>query len=100
MAEASGFVQNNQKPAFFRSKLCAKQRKLFSQNPLTDRHIGAIILIEKGKEMITMKYIVETRIGCEVLDTYERAEIFCYEHGIHPEEIVEVTEEEAAEICG
>ena len=50
--------------------------------------------------MITMKYIVETRIGCEVLDTYERAEIFCYEHGIHPEEIVEVTEEEAAEICG
>lgn len=50
--------------------------------------------------MIIMKYIIETRIGCEVLDTYELAEIFCCEHGIHPEEIVEVTEEEAAEICG
>ena len=47
-----------------------------------------------------MKYLVETRIGCEVLDTYELAEIFCYEAGIHPEEIVEITDEEAAEICG
>ena len=47
-----------------------------------------------------MKYLVEMRIGCEVLDTYELAEIFCYERGIHPEEIVEVTDEEAAEICG
>ena len=47
-----------------------------------------------------MKYLVETRINCEVLDTYELAEIFCYEHGIHPEEIVEISDEEAAEICG
>lgn len=48
-----------------------------------------------------MKYIVETKgMGCEVLDTYELAEIFCYECGIHPEEIVEITDEEAAEICG
>jgi hypothetical protein len=47
-----------------------------------------------------MKYLVETRVGCEVLDTYELAEIFCYEHGIHPEEIVEVTDEEGKEIRG
>lgn len=46
-----------------------------------------------------MKYLVETRIGCEVLDTYELTEIFCYEQGIHPEEIMEITDEEAAEIC-
>ena len=48
--------------------------------------------------MIIMKYIIETRIGCEVLDTYELAEIFCIDHGIHPEEIVEVTEEECLTI--
>ena len=47
-----------------------------------------------------MKYLVEARIGCEVLDSYELAEIFCYEHGIHPEEIVEITNEEAEEILG
>ena len=48
-----------------------------------------------------MKYLVETKNGCEVLDcSYEQAEIFCYFHGIHPEEIVEITDEEAAEICG
>lgn len=47
-----------------------------------------------------MKYLVETRIGCEVLDSYKFAEIFCYEHGIHPEEIVEITNEEAEEILG
>lgn len=47
-----------------------------------------------------MKYLVETRINCKVLDTYELAEIFCYEHGIHPEEIVEISDEEALEICG
>ena len=47
-----------------------------------------------------MKYLVETRIGCEVLDSYKLAEIFCYEHGIHPEEIVEITNEEAEEILG
>ena len=47
-----------------------------------------------------MKYLVETRIGCEVLNTYEEAEVFCYERGIHPEEIVEITDEEAEEILG
>ena len=47
-----------------------------------------------------MKYLVETRFSCEVLDTYEEAEIFCYEHGIHPEEIVEITSEEVEEILG
>ena len=47
-----------------------------------------------------MKYLVETRIGCEVLNTYEEAEVFCYEHGIHPEEIVEITDKEAEEILG
>lgn len=49
---------------------------------------------------MSMKYLVETRIGCEVLDTYELAEIFCFEQGIHPEEIVEITDEEAEEILG
>ena len=47
-----------------------------------------------------MKYLVETRFYCEVLDTYDTAEIFCYERGIHPEEIVEITAEEAEEILG
>ena len=47
-----------------------------------------------------MKYLVETRNGCEVLDSYESAEVFCYEHGIHPEEIVEITNKEAEEILG
>ena len=47
-----------------------------------------------------MKYLIDTRTGSEVKDTYEEAEIFCYEHGIHPEEIVEITDEEAKEICG
>ncbi len=47
-----------------------------------------------------MKYMVETRVGCEVLPTYEQAEIFCYFHGIHPEEIYEITDEEAEEILG
>jgi hypothetical protein len=52
------------------------------------------------KEVNTMKYLIETRICCEVKDTYEEAEIFCYENGIHPEEIVEITNEEAEEILG
>lgn len=47
-----------------------------------------------------MKYLVETRIDYEVLNTYEEAEVFCYEHGIHPEEIVEITDKEAEEILG
>jgi hypothetical protein len=47
-----------------------------------------------------MKYYIETRVGCEVKSTYKEAEIFCYENGIHPEEIVEITNEEAEEILG
>ena len=49
-----------------------------------------------------MMYYIETRIGCEVLPTYRAAEMCCWELGIHPEEIVEITDEEAAEIdiCG
>lgn len=47
-----------------------------------------------------MKYLIETRIGCEVLPTYEDAEIRCLELLIHPEEIVEITDEEAEEILG
>ena len=47
-----------------------------------------------------MKYLIEARMVCEVKDTYEEAEIFCYFHGIHPEEIVEITDEEAEEILG
>jgi len=47
-----------------------------------------------------MMYCVETQIGCEVFATYEDAEIFCFFHAIHPEEIVEITAEEAEEIFG
>ena len=47
-----------------------------------------------------MKYLIEARLVCEVKNTYEEAEIFCYFHGIHPEEIVEITEEEAEEFLG
>ena len=47
-----------------------------------------------------MKYLVETKVDCVVKDTYEEAEIFCYFHCIHPEEIVEITDEEAEEILG
>ena len=45
-----------------------------------------------------MMYLIETRISCEVLPTYEDAEMRCWELGIHPEEIVEITDEEAEEI--
>ena len=47
-----------------------------------------------------MIYIVETRIGYEVLPTYEAAEEFCFFHGIHPEEIQEIAQEEVEEIFG
>ena len=50
--------------------------------------------------MITMKYLVENYFYLEVFNTYREAEIFCAEHGIHPEEIVEITDEEAEEILG
>ena len=47
-----------------------------------------------------MKYLIESKMVCEVRDTYREAEIFCGERGIHPEEIVEITDEEAEEILG
>ena len=54
----------------------------------------------KQSEVNAMMYMIETRIGCEVLPTYEAAEVRCWELGIHPEEIVEITDEEAEEILG
>jgi hypothetical protein len=71
-------------------------QKKFLTNPCP----CAIIRVQKEKEIKVMKYLVETRFYCEVLDTYGMAEIFCYERGIHPEEIVEITAEEAEEILG
>ena len=50
--------------------------------------------------MITMKYLNENYFYCEIFSTYREAEIFCGERGIHPEEIVEITDEEAEEILG
>ena len=47
-----------------------------------------------------MMYMLETRIGCEVFATYREAEIYCAEHGIHPEDIYGITDEEAEEILG
>lgn len=48
-----------------------------------------------------MKYLIDVRMmACEVFNTYREAEIFCGERGIHPEEIVEITDEEAEEILG
>ena len=47
-----------------------------------------------------MKYLIETKTGCVVKDTYEEAEIYCAFHCIHPEEIYEITDEEAEEILG
>ena len=53
------------------------------------------------KEVNVMKYLVDIRmLVCEVFNTYREAEIFCGERGIHPEEIVEITDEEAEEILG
>ena len=43
-----------------------------------------------------MKYLIETKMGCEVKATYREAEIFCAERGIHPEEIQVVDEEETS----
>ena len=47
-----------------------------------------------------MKYLINERMVYEVKNTYREAEIFCGEHGIHPEAIVEITDEEAEEILG
>lgn len=45
-----------------------------------------------------MKYLIETKTDCVVKNSYLEAEIFCYFHCIHPEEIIEITDEEAKEI--
>ena len=45
-----------------------------------------------------MMYLVEGRVVCRVFSTYEAAEFHCWQNGIHPEEIVEITDEEAEEI--
>ena len=47
-----------------------------------------------------MKYLIDTRFCLEVFNHYREAEIFCAERGIHPEEIMEITPEEAEEIFG
>ena len=47
-----------------------------------------------------MKYLIDAPLCYVVCDTYREAEIFCGERGIHPEVIVEITEEEAEEILG
>ena len=46
-----------------------------------------------------MMYVVEARF-CEVFTTYEAAEEWCFFNGIHPEEIMEMTPEEAEEYLG
>lgn len=47
-----------------------------------------------------MKYLLETESDCEIFPTYEEAEIRCYRLLIHPEEIVEITDEEVEDILG
>ena len=47
-----------------------------------------------------MMYLIDVRMVCEVFATYREAELFCAERGIHPEEIHEITAEEAEEILG
>lgn len=44
-----------------------------------------------------MMFLVEGRIVCRVFSTYEAAEFHCWQNGIHPEEIEEIAEDEAAE---
>jgi hypothetical protein len=67
---------------------------------LTNKTSYAIIITERTKELKVMKYLIEARMVYEVKDTYREAEIFCCERGIHPEVIVEITDEEAEEILG
>lgn len=45
-----------------------------------------------------MMYLVDGRVICRVFSTYEAAKFHCWQNGIHPEEIVEITDEEAEEI--
>ena len=79
-----------------------KNKKLFFTKPLDKcgRVCYNTYRKKERNEVNTMKYLIEARMVCEVKDTYREAEIFCAEHGIHPEEIVEITDEEAEEILG
>lgn len=47
-----------------------------------------------------MFYLVDGPVSAEVFSTYNEAEEYCWHHAIHPEEIVEISPEEAAEIRG
>lgn len=47
-----------------------------------------------------MKYLVDGRYIARVFSTYEAAEFHCWQNSIHPEVIVEITDEEAKEILG
>ena len=42
-----------------------------------------------------MMYLVEGRVIGRVFSTYEVAEFHCWQNGIHPEEIVEISDDEA-----
>ena len=44
-----------------------------------------------------MMYLVEGPVIGRVFTTYEAAEFHCWQNGIHPEEIVEISEDEAQE---
>lgn len=44
-----------------------------------------------------MKYVIDVRFCFEVFNDYRTAELFCAERGIHPEEIIEMTDEDFAE---
>ena len=48
----------------------------------------------------TMMYLIDTPTSAEVFSTYAEAEEYCWHHAIHPEEIVEISPEEAEEIRG
>lgn len=44
-----------------------------------------------------MMYLVEGRVIGRVFSTYEAAEFHCWQTGIHPEEIREISDDEAQE---
>lgn len=56
--------------------------------------------VTKEREVIKMFYLVDGPVSAEVFSTYNEAEEYCWHHAIHPEEIVEISPEEAAEIRG
>ena len=44
-----------------------------------------------------MMYLVEGRVIGRVFSTYEAAEFHCWQNGIHPEEIIGISDDEAQE---